>query len=595
MKKIIVFATAILALAACKQENDDLKEKVESYAVVEVTSPLYDALSENDKKIVSLFRQAGEIMDGLFWKQTFGDKAEMEALTDKYEKAYAMINYGPWDHLDNNAPFIEGYDEKPLGCQYYPQDMTMEEWEAFSDPDKLSLYTVIRRDENGALKTVWYRDEYKEELEKVCALLEEAAALTTNEGMRTYLTERVKAFRTDDYLASDMAWMDMKDCNMDLVIGPIENYDDHLFEAKAAYECFILLKDETRSANLAKFVSMLPELQKQLPCQPQYKTFVPGTSSDLNVYDAVFYAGDCNAGSKTIAINLPNDERVHAMKGTRRLQLRNSMKAKFDKILLPIGELILEPSYQKYLNFNAFFWNVTFHEVAHGLGIKETINGKGSVDAAMGTEKTSWEEAKADILGLFMVCKLIEMGEITDITMEDAMTTYIAGILRSVRFGAASSHGKANMMCFNYMEQQGAFSRNEKGLYTIDFEKAIAAMNSWADIILTTQGNGDIEFATKFRSENGGITPTLQADLDKIKSGIKPFVIAMKLFDGIPVKETARQIRIIPLDHILITSQIDKYTIAIFFDHIFLNIFDDGGFVCRPFCRKKRCWFQSRG
>ena len=257
---------AALAMGACANKADEaLKEKVESYAVVEVKSPLYDALSENDKQIVGLFRQAAEIMDGLFWKQTFGDKAEMEALTNPYEKAYAMINYGPWDHLDNNNSFIKGYGEKPLGCQYYPQDMTMEEWNAFEDPDKLSLYTVIRRDENGALKTVWYRDEYKEELEKVCALLEQAAALTTNEGMRTYLTERVKAFRTDDYLASDLAWMDMKDCNMDLVIGPIENYDDHLFEAKAAYEAFILLKDETRSANLAKYVGLLPELQKALP------------------------------------------------------------------------------------------------------------------------------------------------------------------------------------------------------------------------------------------------------------------------------------------------------------------------------------------
>lgn len=212
MKKIFLMAAAAIAVAACAQkENTDLKEKVESYAVVEVSSPLYDALSENDKKIVGLFRQAAEIMDGLFWKQTFGDKSELESLKDEYQKAYAMINYGAWDHLDDNKPFIEGYGVKPLGCQYYPQDMTMEEWNAFDDPDKLSLYTVIRRDENGALKTVWYRDEYKEELDKVCALLEEAASLTTNEGMRTYLTERVKAFRTDDYLASDLAWMDMKD------------------------------------------------------------------------------------------------------------------------------------------------------------------------------------------------------------------------------------------------------------------------------------------------------------------------------------------------------------------------------------------------
>ena len=510
-------AAAAIAVAACAQkENTELKEKVESYAVVEVSSPLYDALSENDKKIVGLFRQAAEIMDGLFWKQTFGDKSELESLKDEYQKAYAMINYGAWDHLDDNKPFIEGYGEKPLGCQYYPQDMTMEEWNAFDDPDKLSLYTVIRRDENGALKTVWYRDEYKEELDKVCALLEEAASLTTNEGMRTYLTERVKAFRTDDYLASDLAWMDMKDCNMDLVIGPIENYDDHLFEAKAAYEAFILLKDETRSANLAKYVALLPVLQQMLPCPAEYKTFVPGTSSDLNVYDAIYYAGDCNAGSKTIAINLPNDERVHAAKGARRLQLYNSMMAKFNKILAPIGEVLVDPSQQKYLTADAFFWNVTFHEVAHGLGVKQTVNGKGTVDEAMGSEKTTWEEAKADILGLFMVNKLIEMGEITDITKEESVATFIAGIVRSVRFGSASSHGKANMMCFNYMEDHGAFSRNAEGKYIVDFEKAAEAIDSWAALILETQATGNFEFAQKYAAENASIRPALAAEVAKV-------------------------------------------------------------------------------
>ena len=518
MNRLYIMAATAIAVAACAQKVDDsaLKEKVDSYAVVEVKSPLYDALSENDKKIVGLFREAADIIDGMFWKQTFGEKADIENLPDGYAKSYAMINYGAWDHLDDNKPFIEGYGDKPLGCCYYPQDMTMEEWNAFADPDKLSLYTMIRRDEKGALKTVWYRDEFKAELEKVCLLLEEAAALTTNEGMKTYLTERIKAFRTDDYLASDMAWMDMKDCNMDLVIGPIENYDDHLFEAKAAYECFILLKDEKRSANLAKYVGLLPTLQKQLPCKPEYKTFVPGTSSDLNVYDAIYYAGDCNAGSKTIAINLPNDERVHAAKGARRLQLYNSMMAKFDKILMPIGEVLMDPAQLGYLSADAFFWNVTFHEVAHGLGVKQTVNGKGTVDEAMGSEKTTWEEAKADILGLFMVSSLIDMGEITDITKEQSIATFIAGIVRSVRFGSASSHGKANMMCFNYMEDHGAFSRNAEGKYVIDFAKATAAINSWAELILETQATGNFEFAQKYAAENASIRPALAAEVAKV-------------------------------------------------------------------------------
>lgn len=512
----VVAVTATLFSCSNQQQESPLKAKVEEYARVELKSDLVNNLNDKEKELVRIFFQVGEITDNLFWKQTFGDKSQLDTITDSYAKEFAMIQYGVWDRLDNNKPFLAGYGEKPAVCNYYPHDITAEEFDAFKDANKNSWYTVIRRNEDGSLKSVWYHEAYAEEIGRICTLLEKAVTLAEDPGLKNYLEKRIEAFKTDDYLESDLAWMDMKDSKIDFVTGPIESYDDKFQETKASYESFILLKDEARSKDLAKFVSMLPALQKELPCAPEYKTFVPGTSSDLNVYDAVYYAGDCNAGSKTIAINLPNDERVHALKGTRRLQLRNSMKAKFDKILLPIGQLIVTPEQQKYLNFDAFFWNVTFHEVAHGLGVKQTINTNESVDAVMGTEKTSWEEAKADILGLFMVTKLIEMGEITNITAEDAITTYIAGILRSVRFGAASSHGKANMMCFNYMEKAGAFSRDAKGQYVIDFEKAKEAMNGWAALILQTQGDGNIEFATKYRAENGGITPALQADLNKI-------------------------------------------------------------------------------
>lgn len=512
----VVAVTATLFSCSNQQQESPMKAKVEEYARVELKSDLVNNLNDKEKELVKIFFQVGEITDDLFWKQTFGDKSQLDTITDNYAKEFAMIQYGAWDRLDNNKPFLAGYGEKPAVCNYYPHDITAEEFDAFEDANKNSWYTVIRRNEDGSLKSVWYHEAYAEEIGRICALLEKAVTLAEDPGLKNYLEKRIEAFKTDDYLESDLAWMDMKDSKIDFVTGPIESYDDKFQETKASYESFILLKDEARSKDLAKFVSMLPALQKELPCAPEYKTFVPGTSSDLNVYDAVYYAGDCNAGSKTIAINLPNDERVHALKGTRRLQLRNSMKAKFDKILMPIGQLIVTPEQQKYLNFDAFFWNVTFHEVAHGLGVKQTINTNESVDAVMGTEKTSWEEAKADILGLFMVTKLIEMGEITNITAEDAITTYIAGILRSVRFGAASSHGKANMMCFNYMEKAGAFSRDAKGQYVIDFEKAKEAMNGWAALILQTQGDGNVEFATKYRTQNGGITPALQADLNKI-------------------------------------------------------------------------------
>lgn len=524
-KNLINLSASVLGVAAMastlfacssQQQESPMKVKVEEYAHVELKSDLVSGLNDKEKELVKIFFQVGEITDNLFWKQTFGDKSKLDSITDPYAKEFAMIHYGAWDRLDNNKPFLSGYGEKLDVCNYYPHDITAEEFEAFDDANKDSWYTVIRRNDDGSLKSVWYHEAYAEEIGRICALLEKAVTLAEDPGLKNYLEKRIEAFKTDDYLASDLAWMDMKDSKVDFVTGPIESYDDMFRETKTSYESFVLLKDEARSKDLAKFVSMLPALQKELPCAPEYKTFVPGTSSDLNVYDAVYYAGDCNAGSKTIAINLPNDERVHALKGTRRLQLRNSMKAKFDKILMPIGELIMTPEQQKYLNFDAFFWNVAFHEVAHGLGVKQTINTNESVDAVMGTEKTSWEEAKADILGLFMVTKLVEMGEITNITAEDAIATYIAGILRSVRFGAASSHGKANMMCFNYMEKTGAFSRDAKGQYVIDFQKAKEAMNGWAELILKTQGDGNVEFAAKYRAENGGITPALQADLDKI-------------------------------------------------------------------------------
>ncbi|MDR3046050.1 MAG: Zn-dependent hydrolase [Bacteroidales bacterium] len=529
MKKlsVVIMVCIVCLLSGCKPkqpattEKSDLQIKTEEFVYVDLTSDLVKGLSENDKQLLSIFFKIGEIMDNLFWKQTFGDKTVLDTIQNQWTKEFVAINYGPWERLNDNQPFIAGFGFKPAGCQFYPQDMTKDEFLAFNDPNKESLYTVIQRNADGSLKSVWYHEVYKEEIAQVCALLDQAIAIATDEGMKTFLIERKKSFETDDYFASDMAWMDMKQSFIDFVVGPIENYDDKLNEAKASYESFILIRDVKKGEELGKFIALLPELQKILPGEAKYKTFVPGTSSDLNVYDAVYYAGDCNAGSKTIAINLPNDDRVNAQKGTRRLQLRNAMQAKFDHIMMPIGKLIIEPAQQKYLKFDAFFWNVMLHEVSHGLGVKNTITGKGSVDKAMQTEQTSWEEAKADVLGLFLNCYLIEKGEITNISVEDALTTYVVGILRSVRFGASSSHGKANMMCYNCMEKGGAIVRNADGTYHIDFDKARKAMEEWGALILKTQGDGDYDFAVKYRNENGIIGTLLQKDLDKINtSGI---------------------------------------------------------------------------
>jgi hypothetical protein len=330
---------------------------------------------------------------------------------------------------------------------------------------------------------------------------------------------------TDDYFSSDMAWMDMKENTIDIVVGPIENYEDELFGYKTAYEAAILVKDKEWSLRLAKFAGFLPRLQKKLPVDAKYKKEVPAAGSDLNAYDLIYVSGHSNAGGKTIAINLPNDEKVQMAKGSRRLQLKNAMQAKFDNILTPISKLLTDPAQQSNISFDAFFSNIMFHEVAHGLGIRNTINGKGTVREALKEKYSAFEEAKADVLGLFMVTKLIEMGELKDLSVEDCFVTYMAGIIRSVRFGAADAHGKANMMCFNYFEDLGAFERSPEGIYKVNFDKFRQAMNEWAAKVLIFEGDGDYEGAKSYIEENGRIRESLQSDLDRLKTANIPLDI----------------------------------------------------------------------
>ncbi|HDJ32686.1 MAG TPA: Zn-dependent hydrolase [Bacteroidetes bacterium] len=523
MKKILSFSLpVIILLSGCKisqkEELTTIQKKVNEFVEVELTSDLIAELSEKERQMLPYLFDAADIMDKLFWKQAYGDKSELlDTITDEATRAFVLINYGPWERLNNNRPFIEGAGEKPAGASFYPPDMTREEFEALDAPDKTSLYTLIRRDENGNLITVPYHKAYRPELEKAAELIRKAAGLAEDEGLKKYLELRSEALLTDDYYPSDLAWMDMKTNNIDFVVGPIENYEDGLFNYKAAYESFILVKDNEWSRKLEKFSALLPELQTTLPVPPEYKSEVPGSSSDLGVYDAIYYAGDCNAGSKTIAINLPNDERVQAEKGSRKLQLKNAMRYKFEKIMVPIADLLIEEDQRKHITFDAFFENTMFHEVGHGLGINNTITGKGTVREALKEQYSAIEEGKADILGLFLVTRLAEMGELGEKDLMDNYVTFMAGIFRSVRFGASSAHGKANMIRFNYFLEKEAFSRDETtGTYRVDFDKMTEAMNELASEILTIQGDGNYEAARQMVEEKGMIGDMLRADLQRI-------------------------------------------------------------------------------
>lgn len=519
-KTLLLAAVATLTVIGCntkKTQETEMQKKVNEFAPVELRVDII-SLSDKEKQMLPLLFEIAEIMDELFWLQTYGDKEELlSKISDEATRDFVMINYGPWERLNDNKPFVEGYGEKPLGANFYPKDMTREEFEAFQAPDKTSLYTIIIRNTDGKLESVPYHVAYKEKIDKAADLLRKAAELAEDEGLKKYLTLRADALQTDDYFASDLAWMDMKTNNIDFVVGPIENYEDALFNYKAAYEAYILIKDLDWTQKINRFAALLPKLQESLPVEPEYKKEKPGIDSDLGVYEVAYYAGDCNSGSKTIAINLPNDPRVHLEKGSRKLQLKNAMKAKFEKILLPIGNMLIAEEQRDNIKFDAFFENVMFHEVAHGLGIKNLVNGKGTVREALKEMHSALEEGKADILGLYMVSQLAQMGELPEKDMMDNYVTFVAGIFRSVRFGAASSHGKANMVCFNYLKERGAFERiPETGTYRVNYEKMTEAMNSLAKDILTLQGNGDYAAVKKLFEEKGFITDELQADLNRV-------------------------------------------------------------------------------
>lgn len=507
----------------------DAQSRLNIYKEVTLDADL-SHLSSNQKQVISLLIDASKIIDNLFWQQAFGDnkKQFLANIEDPETRRFIEINYGPWDRLNGDKPLLTNVAEKPAGAQFYPEDMTKEEFENSDFEGNKSLYSIVKRNEKGQLFSIPYSEVYSEQLERAAAILEKAASFADDKEFANYLTMRAEAFRTDQYQASDFAWMDMKNNPIDVVIGPIETYEDLLYGYRAGFESYVLIKDLSWSERLAKYAAFLPELQKDLPVSKKYKAEVPGSDADLNAYDVVYYAGHSNAGSKTIAINLPNDEQVQLEKGTRRLQLKNAMRAKFDAIMLPIADQLVSEEDRKHVTFTAFFANTMFHEVAHGLGIKNTINNKGTVRQALKEHSSALEEGKADILGLYMVRQLLAKGAITEGELKDYYTTFMAGIFRSVRFGASSAHGKANMVRFNYFSDNGAFAKDELGFYSVDMDKMTKAIDSLSELILKLQGDGDYDGVGKLVADMGIIREDLAADLAKLEAASIPVDIVFK-------------------------------------------------------------------
>ena len=519
MKKYLIFAMALgLAVSCGNSTKEPVQSMLSEYATVEIgkeDTPLLQGISDNGREVLNLYRFAAIEAGNIYWQQAFGDKAALDSLEDASVKQYAMINYGPWDRMTGKA-FIEGYGERPAGLNFYPEDMTAEEFEAFDDPLKNSPYTVIRRAEDGSLKCVWYHDAYKENIEKICNYLRAAADITIVPGVKDYLLAKADALATDNYYESDCKWLDM-DSKMDLVLGPSEAKDDNLYGIKRSYDAYVVLKDLDRSAALAEFSKRIADTEA---------TESP-VKNDIIVCDALYYAGSADAGIKDIAINLPFDPTVQETKGTRTILMQNVIMAKFNSIVKPLAGLLLSDDDKAHVTDEAFFWITAFRELSHTLGVKQTADG-GSIEEALGNLSAVIEDAKADAMGANLAIQAIGNYQTKGIvTSEDAVATFAANLVRSSRFGNEVT-GRAALICYNYLLANGAFEQHPDNRYYIDYEAAKSAIQSLSEKLVALQANGSYADAKAFVDEYSSTGSELEDAFMYLRTEHIPVDIAFK-------------------------------------------------------------------
>ncbi|HXU09772.1 MAG TPA: hypothetical protein VN743_12320 [Blastocatellia bacterium] len=538
----IALAVALAACTARKEEpkmaeskataESTLAAKIRRFAPTDITADT-SHLSEGDRNALDKLIEAAKILDSLYLRQTWSGaealhkKLEADTTPEGRERLhYFMINKGPWSRLDKNEPFIDGVPhEKPPQSGFYPDDMSKDEFNSWvatlPEADKqraTGFFTVIRRGADGKLKIVPYHEEYREFLEPASKLLKEAAGLTTNATLKNFLMKRADAFLSDDYYASDVAWMDL-DAPIDVTIGPYETYEDELFGYKAAFEAFITLRDEAESGKLVKFSGHLQELENNLPIDPKYRNPKLGAASPIRVVDNVFCSADGNRGVQTAAFNLPNDEKVVKEKGSKRVMLKNVQEAKFNKALIPIAKVVMDPAQQSQISFDAFFTHILCHELMHGLGPHNIKVGGHDTSPRKELKElySAMEEAKADITGLWALQYLIDHGGIDPGMERDLYTTYLASSFRSVRFGTTEAHGKGQALQFNYLLDEGAITMNDAaGTFAIDTTKIKEAVRKLTSEILTIEAEGSYDKAKAMLDKYGVIRPAMQKALDKL-------------------------------------------------------------------------------
>ena len=514
--------------------DPELAKKIARFAPTVLTADTA-RLNAKDKLALTKIIEAAKLLDPLFLRQVWSGNAALEAklLADKSAVGrqrlhYFYINDGPWSRLDSNEPFIDGVPkEKPPQAAAYPDDMTRDEFNSWvqglSEADKqkaTGFFYVIRRGSDGKLNMVPYSQAYREYLEPAAKLLHEAAALATNATLKNFLNKRADAFGTDDYYESDVAWMDL-DAPIDVTFGPYETYEDELFSYKASFEAYVTLRDDAESAKLAKFSQYLQELENNLPMDPSYRNPKLGAASPIRVVNEVYASGEGNNGVQTAAFNLPNDERVVKEKGSKRVMLKNVQDAKFNKTLIPISRVVLQPTDRASLSFDSFFTHILCHELMHGLGPHNiTVGGQQTtVRKQLKELYSAIEEAKADMTGLWALQYMIDHNTIEKSMERTLYITYLASMFRSVRFGITEAHGKGVAMQFNYLVDEGAIKYDEKsGTFSVDHAKFKVGVTKLTHDLLTLEAEGSYEKAKAILDKFAVIRPPMQSALDKLKS-----------------------------------------------------------------------------
>ena len=530
----LVLSIMLISTLTTAQDGDpELARKIARFAPTTLTADT-SKLTPKDRQALDKIIAAAKLLDPLFLRQVWGGNEALEkklkadnSPVGRERLHYFYINDGPWSRLDEKEPFIEGVPrEKPQGASYYPEDMTKEEFNTWvkslpeAEQQKATgFFHLIRRGPDKKLTILPYSQAYKDVLEPAAKMLREAAALTSNATLRDFLNKRADAFGSDDYYASDVAWMDL-DSPIDVTIGPYETYEDELFSYKAAFEAYVTLRDDAETSKLAKFSSHLQELENNLPIDARYRNPKLGAASPIRVVNVVFSSGEGNSGVQTAAFNLPNDERVIKEKGSKRVMLKNTQDAKFNKTLVPISRVVLDPADQSALAFDSFFTHILCHELMHGLGPHNIkINGQDTtVRKQLKELYSAIEEAKADITGLWALQFMIDRGIIEKSMERTLYTTYLASMFRSVRFGITEAHGRGVALQFNYLTDEGAIKFNEaKGTFSVDPAKIKDGVRKLTHDLLMIEAQGSYDQAKAILDKFAVIRPPMQQALDRLK------------------------------------------------------------------------------